>query len=301
MPPVVSEDRAVGALVGLVVGDALGVPLEFIDRDQELEVRDMQGGGPFHLKPGQWTDDTSMALCLADSLLANDGLDETDLMKRFVRWWRTGENSVNGRCFDIGNTTREALEAFDRTGVWKVEREDPHSAGNGSLMRLAPAVLFAVPEPADGNGACGPAEPHDPSSCRCPRRLPVFSRALDPSSNWRGERRVDAVTTVDRHGRAVPNCVGQLEGECRQEIASSGYVLHTLEAALWSVHRSNSFEEALICAVNLGDDSDSVGAVTGQLAGALWGLDGIPERWLAKLAWRKQIEQKAVALFRARQ
>jgi ADP-ribosylglycohydrolase len=242
-----------------------------------------------------------MALCLADSLLANDGLDETDLMKRFVRWWRTGENSVNGRCFDIGNTTREALEAFHRTGVWKVDREDPHSAGNGSLMRLAPAVLFAAPNPqmamelADRQSRTThrAAVAHDASRFLAELLIQAVTGAgkdeLMRSRQWTGTAELSQIAS------------GNWKKKCRQEISSSGYVLHTLEAALWSVHRSNSFEEALICAVNLGEDSDSVGAVTGQLAGALWGLDGIPERWLAKLAWRKQIEQKAVALFRAGQ
>ena len=136
------RDRAIGALLGLAVGDALGTTLEFTRRDAHEPVTDMIGGGPFGLAPGQWTDDTSMALCLADSLLANGGLDEADLMRRFVRWWRDGENSCTGDCFDIGNTVSAALGAFERDGVALAGSLGHWSAGNGSLMRLAPVALF---------------------------------------------------------------------------------------------------------------------------------------------------------------
>jgi len=108
------EDRAIGSLLGLAVGDALGATLEFSERDAHSPVTDIIGGGPFRLKPGEWTDDTSMALCLADSLIANKALDEHDLLERFVRWWEKGENSVKGRCFDIGTTTRQSLANFLR-------------------------------------------------------------------------------------------------------------------------------------------------------------------------------------------
>jgi ADP-ribosyl-[dinitrogen reductase] hydrolase len=134
-------DRALGCLLGLAVGDAIGTTLEFSARDSRPPLTDMIGGGPFQLRPGEWTDDTSMALCLADSLIARDGLDQRDLMERFVRWWRHGENSHNGRCFDIGITAREALHRFLQTGDPVAGSVDPMKAGNGSIMRLAPVAL----------------------------------------------------------------------------------------------------------------------------------------------------------------
>jgi ADP-ribosyl-[dinitrogen reductase] hydrolase len=109
--------RAVGSLLGLAVGDAIGTTLEFRTRDTYPQLTDLIGGGPFDLKLGEWTDDTSMALCLAESLIACGDLDEADLMRRFVRWWRRGENSVNGQCFDIGHTTRSALATFERSST----------------------------------------------------------------------------------------------------------------------------------------------------------------------------------------
>ncbi|MGC2412165.1 MAG: ADP-ribosylglycohydrolase family protein [Stellaceae bacterium] len=150
-------DRALGCLLGLAVGDALGTTLEFERRDVRPLLTDLIGGGPFGLKPGEWTDDTSLALCLADSLIACGGLDQRDLMSRFVRWWREGENSHNGRCFDVGITTRQALSRFVRTGDPVAGSTDPNAAGNGSIMRLAPVVLRWVNEPAQaitrGKGA----------------------------------------------------------------------------------------------------------------------------------------------------
>ncbi len=142
--PVNTKNRALGALPGLAVGDALGAPLEFTRRDTLPEVRDLIGGGPFRLKPGEWTDDMSMALCLADSLIACRALDPADLLRRFVGWQREGDNSVTGRCFDIGVTTSRSLARFERSGQTEAGPEDPHQAGNGSLMRLAPVALFAA-------------------------------------------------------------------------------------------------------------------------------------------------------------
>ncbi len=135
------RDRAVGALLGLAVGDAVGTTLEFKARDSHAVLTDMIGGGPFGLKPGEWTDDTSMALAVADSLIAEPGLDEADLATRFSRWWKEGENSCTGHCFDIGTTVREALARWERTGNPIAGSTSPDTAGNGSLMRLAPMAV----------------------------------------------------------------------------------------------------------------------------------------------------------------
>jgi hypothetical protein len=135
-------DRAIGALVGLAVGDSIGTSLEFSERDSRPPVNDMIGGGPFRLRPGEWTDDTAMALCLADSLLACEGLNQRDLIERFCQWWHNGENSCTGDCFDVGITTREALRRFENTGDPIAGGTEPHKAGNGSLMRLAPVAIY---------------------------------------------------------------------------------------------------------------------------------------------------------------
>jgi ADP-ribosyl-[dinitrogen reductase] hydrolase len=141
-------ERFQGSLMGLAVGDALGTTLEFRAPGSFEPISDIVGGGPFHLKPGQWTDDTSMALCLAESLVER-GFDPADQMRRYLRWYREGYMSSNGRCFDIGNTTREALLRFEKTRNPFSGPTHQRSAGNGSIMRLAGVPLYFADNPAD--------------------------------------------------------------------------------------------------------------------------------------------------------
>ena len=140
-------DRYRGALLGLAAGDALGTTVEFSRPGTFTPITDIVGGGPFKLEPGQWTDDTSMALCLAESLLERNGFDPVDQLQRYVRWFRQGHHSSTGTCFDIGNTVRDALSRFERTGEPWCGSTDSHTAGNGSLKRLAPISLFLMRDP----------------------------------------------------------------------------------------------------------------------------------------------------------
>ncbi len=150
-----AQDRARGALLGLAVGDALGTTLEFTERDRKPHHTEMTGGGPFGLEPGQWTDDTSMALALADSLVERRGFDPRDLMTRFVAWRKKGDYSCTGTCFDIGITTQRALTTFQRTGEPFAGSTALDDAGNGSIMRLAPAVLFTLQADDDRDASAG--------------------------------------------------------------------------------------------------------------------------------------------------
>jgi ADP-ribosylglycohydrolase len=142
------RSRYRGALLGLATGDALGTTLEFRPPGTFAPITDMVGGGPFGLEPGQWTDDTSMALCLAESLVICKGFDPADQMRRYLRWYREGYLSSTGRCFDIGNTVSAALHRFEREGNPFAGSSDPRSGGNGSLMRLAPVSLAFATQPA---------------------------------------------------------------------------------------------------------------------------------------------------------
>ena len=136
-----------GAILGLAAGDALGTTLEFTTPGTFKPVTDIVGGGPFHLKAGEWTDDTSMMLCLAESLLECGKFDPIDQLRLYVKWKRTGHNSSNGRCFDIGGTVMKALARFERLSEPYAGSTDAYSAGNGSLMRLAPVPLFFAHDP----------------------------------------------------------------------------------------------------------------------------------------------------------
>ena len=177
------RDRALGAFLGLAVGDAVGTTLEFCPRDTKPRLEDMIGGGPFGLPPGGWTDDTSMALALADSLAARGTLDCRDLMDRFVRWWRHGDYSHTGECcFDIGNTTRRCAEDryLQKPAIRSPGSTDPRSAGNGSLMRLAPVALRFRHEPAAPERRPLPSNPARPTGPRRPWTLAGRSRSCSP-------------------------------------------------------------------------------------------------------------------------
>jgi ADP-ribosyl-[dinitrogen reductase] hydrolase len=292
------RDRTIGAFIGLAVGDALGTTIEFSRRDTYSPVMDMVGGGPFGLMPGEWTDDTSMALCLAESLIANHGaVDKTDLAQRFVRWWRRGENSVNGRCFDIGNATRSALASFVRSGL-PIGSNSPASAGNGGIMRLAPVAIVANGDPSKASFLARAQSEVTHAATECLDSAEVLVRILVAGIEGRGQ---DALSAGAEASVAAPKAKaiadGSWRGKARDEIRSSGYVIDTLEASLWAVAESQNFEEAVLKAVNLGDDADTVGAVTGQVAGAIWGWSRIPVKWRQRLAWNDKLYAVAEMLW----
>lgn len=281
------QDKARGALLGLAVGDALGAALEFKPPGTFQPITDMVGGGPWRLEPGQWTDDTSMALCLAESLIERGGFDPRDQMERYLRWYRQGHLSSTGVCFDIGNTTARALHHFERTGEPYAGSTDPRSAGNGSIMRLAPVPVYYF--------ARGDHET-------------AIERAADSSRTTHG-----AAACIDACRYLAYLIVGGLRGMAKEELLSppplefatpevqtvangsfkhrhppairgSGYVVESLEAALWAFYHSDDFREGCLRAVNLGDDADTTGAVYGQLAGTYYGADAIPAEWRERLA-----------------
>lgn len=274
------KDRALGALIGLAAGDAVGTTLEFSVRDSRPPIHDMVGGGPFSLEPGEWTDDTSMALCLADSLIANTGrVEPAHLLACFVNWWRHGLNSVTGVCFDIGKATFVALDAFERNGTLE-NNANPEYQANGSIMRLAPVALCARSrsEAVTLALAQGRTTHAAPVPQRCCGQLAAFL--------W------DMIET----GR-MPGHLSAAAGRPREDIVSTGHAPATLDAACWCVATTGDFSSAVLKAANLGDDADTVGAVTGQLAGALYGLSGIPADWLERLAWLDDIVARGEKLW----
>ena len=283
------RDRAIGAFLGLAVGDAVGTTLEFRSRDAQDRLEDMVGGGPFGLPAGSWTDDTTMALALAESLADCGALDCRDLMDRYVRWWKDGEYSCTGSCFDIGNTTSAALARYERTRDPIADSTDPHSAGNGSLMRLSPVALRYWDDRAllDAVAAEQSRTTHGAETavdaCR------GFAALLADAISGKAKADLLAPRPFDGAPEISRILAGSWRGKPREEISSSGYVASTMEAALWSVARTSDFRGAVLLAANLADDADTVAAVTGQLAGALYGLGGIPDDWLSRVAWKDRL------------
>ena len=285
-----NEERAIGCLLGLAIGDALGTTLEFSARDSLPAVSDLIGGGPFNLKPGEWTDDTSMALCLADSLLARRDLDPADLISRFQRWRDCGHNSVTGHCFDIGITTSQSISRFAADGNPLAGSLSPDAAGNGSIMRLAPVPIYFSGDEAKAEIAAvlqGRTTHGAPECLDACRLMTLIVVRLINGVSWQQAIAVEEADFPSPKVKAL--AAGAWKIRKRPQIRSTGYVIDTLEAALWAVETTSTFAEAVLLAVNLGGDADTVGAVAGQLAGARYGYRGTPKKWIKRLAWSDRI------------
>lgn len=299
-----------GALLGLAAGDALGTTLEFREPGSFAPIDDLVGGGPFGLPAGAWTDDTSMALCLAESLLVCRGFDPVDQLRRYCRWWRDGHWSSTGLCFDIGNTVRDALLRFEATGTPYCGSDHPRSAGNGSLMRLAPVALAYAH---DARAAVAHA-------ARSSRTTHAAREAVDACRYFaallvgalRGESKVallggryepePGIFDAEPLAPAIDRvAAGSFRRREPPEIRGTGYVVDSLEAALWAFSRSESFRHGALLAVNLGHDADTTGAIYGQIAGAHYGEEGIPAAWRERLVAGERIAALADALWQRTQ
>ncbi len=289
-------ERFQGTLLGLAAGDAVGTTVEFSPRGTFVPLTDMVGGGPFGLKPGQWTDDTSMALCLATSLLECNTFDAQDQMGRYCRWAETGYLScIPGPAFDIGGTVASALQKFKNTGEPLAGSSNPYSAGNGCIMRLAPIPMFYFPhlDKVEEYSAKSSQTTHSAresiDACRLFGRM--ICRAL------LGQSREEIALGDSKTLRGAPSIVEIARGSYLQkkemDITGSGYVVQSLEAAMWCFMKTDSYREAILAAANLGDDADTTAAICGQVAGAYYSVSGIPSDWLDKLAMRKEITQIA--------
>jgi ADP-ribosyl-[dinitrogen reductase] hydrolase len=280
-----------GCLLGLAIGDALGTTLEFSPRDK-ITINDMIGGGPFGLRAGQWTDDTSMTLCAAHSLIESGRFDPECHMVNFLRWRDEGLYSSMDHCFDIGRTTNLAISTYKNTGLYYAGIKDPAQAGNGALMRLAPDVLFYYKQP---QLACQVAE----LSCLITHGA---TEAIDASRYFSALlcgalKGIGKATLLDGIYEPSPGfwcekplcesieriALGSYKQKSKEQISSTGYVVHTLEAVLWAFYHSDDFSDGALLAVNLAGDSDTIGSIYGQLAGAHYSETGLPIDWISKL------------------
>ena len=300
--PTTARDRAVGALLGLAVGDAVGTTLEFRPPGTFEPITDMVGGGPFGLRAGQWTDDTSMALCLAESLLDTGEMDLADQMRRYLLWRDHGHLSSNGRCFDIGTTVNGQLSRFERTAQPVDPSPNEESAANGSLMRLAPVAIRWHADVAEAS-ECAAESSRTTHAARRPvdacRVLGAMTAALI------GGQDADEVLSPDfwRWGELHPEVDAVARGSWRTKeppiIRGTGFCVDALEAAIWAVAGAADARDAILRAANLGDDADTTAAIAGQLAGARWGASGLPAEWRDRIVLRERIIAMADRLFAA--
>lgn len=301
-----ADDKPQALLLGIAVADALGVPVEFQKRGT-FHVTKMEGYGTYNQPPGTWSDDTSMTLALADSLLPDD-LNLEGVARRFIEWRDHAAYTPHGETFDIGNSTDRAItrmkKAHDPTKAGGKEEKDN---GNGSLMRVAPLVFYFFGKDARERYAITKAvsslthaHPWSVTACF------IFLEMLNLLRKGRGKKAAYAelkqefafYTFLDKAAVAKFDRIlqGDIAALPENEISSTGFVVDTLEAAFWSFLTTKNYKDAVLRAVNLGDDTDTTGAVTGALAGLHYGLKDIPQEWLDTLVKREEIRDIAIRM-----
>jgi len=296
-----TEDRIKGALIGLACGDAVGTTLEFEVRGSFDPILDMVGGGPFKLDPGQWTDDTSMALCLGHSLAFKKGFDPIDQMNRYCNWYQYGYMSSNGECFDIGITVSSALRSYLETQDPFSGPTDEYSSGNGSIMRLAPIPMFYNEDVEACIYHAGESSRTTHGSLECIESCKMFSSLIFHAFQATHQNEIFDRNSYESTSTSVQKIIKKSFLKLSyDEIRGSGYVIDSLNAALWCFMNTESFAEAILMAANLGDDADTTAAVCGQIAGAFYGMAGIPYAWIEKLAMLDEIEELADTLAKAK-
>ncbi|KAL8774515.1 MAG: hypothetical protein Q9209_000888 [Squamulea sp. 1 TL-2023] len=311
--PISTASRIQGSIYGVAVCDALGGPVEFRRRGTFTPVIGLRYNPNFDLPPGCWTDDTSMTLCLAQSLVDNNGdFVLQDQVKKYVQWLEKGYMSSIGKCFDIGNATRTALSIWREAltkggsddeilarGQLAVEKALKYKVqcGNGSLMRVSPIGLVfhkdiaKATEHAAASSQVTHPYPTNTEACRLYTKIMVSTFCNMTKSDLASIVTEWTLEDSDLKGRLEKYGTFQAWQEVGEgEISSSGYVVHSLEASLWAFFTTTSFEEGALKVVNLGDDADTVGAIYGGLAGAFYGIEAIPETWLNGLQARKTVD-----------
>lgn len=316
-----NQSKVVGGILGLAIGDALGVPVEFSAREtlQRFPVVDMRAFGVHHQPRGTWSDDSSLAFCLAESLLR--GYDLQDLANRFVNWYNYNYWTPHGQVFDVGITTSHAIHQL-AIGVepTKAGDNDEYSNGNGSLMRILPLLFFIKDKPIAERfekikEVSSLTHGHIRSIIACfyylefarnllhgVEKFEAFEKTKQLVNTFLTEKNVAKQKELNLFHRLLVNPIGDYEIKPifefkESEISSSGYVLHTLEASIWCLLTSNTYSETVLKAVNLGSDTDTTGAVVGGLAGILYGEEGIPDEWKTQLVKSEEIRELAVKLF----
>jgi ADP-ribosylglycohydrolase len=295
-----------GCLIGLAVGDALGVSVESLSIGQFKPITDMLGGGRFNLKQGEWSDATALALCVAESLVEAREFNGLDIMNRFLRWRNDGHLSCNGKCIGIEYTVSRALEVFEQTGNPEFEKLNPYSADNTSLVRVAPKAMFyrknheAAIRFAEKNSFL--THGSKTAADACIYFAEILIGALSGfNKNMLLSDLYPPIQDLLKQGKLQPAieliAKGSFKRRFPPSIKSTNYVVDSLEAALWAFYRSADFKEGALMLANLGDDASTACAIYGQLAGAFYGISDLPIEWTEKLSMKQKIEEFATQIF----
>ncbi|MCB9274403.1 MAG: ADP-ribosylglycohydrolase family protein [Lewinellaceae bacterium] len=309
------EQQIKSALFGLAVGDALGVPVEFVGRPwlKKHPLEDMRGHGTHDQPPGTWSDDSSLSFCLAESLCS--GYNLRDIADKFLAWYRQGEWAARGEVFDIGNSTIAAMERLSNRALPPelAGGLDERSNGNGSLMRIMPLLFYIHNKPIDERyQACSEVSSlthgHFRSVFSCFLYLEAARLLLQgetPAAAFHNSvALVRDYAEAQQFNRRELSYFTRIFNEKLPEVQedniySTGYVLHTLEAAFWCLLTTDNYRDAVLRAANLGEDTDTTAAVAGGLAGLAYGFDAIPPQWVEQLARRQEIEALCQRLAKA--
>ena len=286
-------------IVGLAIGDALGVPAEFKTREElkQNPITEMIGDGTYNVPEGTWSDDTSMALATLDSIASNKDIDTDDMADRFLKWFRENEYTGTGNTFDIGRTTLQALAKYE-CKIAKAEEcgeKSEYSNGNGSLMRILPIAYYIFDKKITDDSeiynivkkVSSITHAHELSIMACYIYVRFVIELLNKKDKIEAYNSIKKLNynmfqnkTIEQYDRILKNYIYELKED---NISSSGYVVSTLEASLWLFLNSNDYNETILKAVNLGDDTDTVAACTGGLLGIYYGIDNIREEWIYTL------------------
>ena len=303
-------------IMGVVVGDALGCPVQFESREEVARhpVTGMRGYGTFNLPEGSWTDDSSLTIALLESIRRVGEIDLDDIMGNFMKWLYDGEFTPYGKSYDIGRGTMKAINRYKKNRkAKKCGGDEEWNNGNGSLMRIMPACLYCSVMESSGmysdrdaidviHSVGGLTHAHIRSNIACGLYFFMAKYILFREGSLQ-ERIQEGLTQgfafyesylADKENLHYYDRLKDLEAFKSlpaDKIKSTGYVVDALEAAVWSLITTDSFDQALLKAVNLGDDTDTVGAIAGGLAGLYYGYDSIPEDWLSAIKRREWIEE----------
>lgn len=298
------HDRLLGGILGFVVGDALGVPVEFKRRGDYNPVTDMIEFGTHNQPAGTWSDDTSMTLCLIENLI--DDYNREALKQLYCNWYYYGHWTHDGKLpFDIGLSTFKALSKI-KAGIAKEEAGliDEANNGNGSLMRILPLSFYLRDTKTEIKfkmieEVSGITHAHIRSKIACSLYVETAINLIHGESPKTAYEKACLIVKKYYQNNVIADEMERfnrifslyLSNCSMDEINSSGYVIDSLEAGLWCLLNSSSYKEAVLLAVNLGEDTDTIGAITGGLAGIYYGIKGVPPHWIKKLARKKDIIQ----------
>lgn len=277
------------AIMGLIVGDALGVPYEFKQRDS-FKCEDMVGYGTHNQPKGTWSDDSSMTLATMESITRIGRINLDDIMGNFISWYKNGKFTPYGKCFDIGYGTRCALENYESgMSVYTCGNYSEQNNGNGCLMRILPFAFYKAPY-FEFDNVCGLTHPHIVSVVGCKIYVNIARALLDGIDLY-------SAISIERYKMSTirriyyKNLGSGLKVIDRDKVKSTGYVVDTLEAALWCLLNTDNYKDAVLLAVNLGGDTDTIAAVVGGLAGIMYGVEQIPEEWVKQIPRKNWISK----------